>query len=661
MKKNKHRININILMFTIIFNAVIIGQFFIWTLPVKASDSGFNFTYLMTNFEYNQKIASMGLSSDHDYNLDYVLPRFCDFGQYTNWDVNINYYDYVENFANYLETEENFNNINFLGNNIIRFTVRNGGALIEVYVLTSERPLYICGEHFYTFSENDLSNFNVYQYQLNYSFYQSNYNFVTTQYFNNNAMGDGNIYNDTLVKVSFGSTFNQGLVYSDAIIRAQYATEGGTYEFADGGQLNYNYQGYFENELDNYSNYPVCQLDRRTLFDGFVDSQISPGDRILNEKSKCGLSSHSFYVHGAPSSLDADLQYDLNEYTYLNRKDCDLKIYVDVDIDHNLQGLDSDLISKFSDKGYPGTLSGGNIFGYNYDGSNNVITVPLEDAIENWNSYAVNFGNYLRNEVNPGFVCTIDQEYVHPKVNDYIDVLCSYFGYSYNSSLDIGGTVGKTSDPAISVNARRISGSSTCVLSTFKIYSHVQIVNRKDSSKNSGLGHFVYNLLDRSMEYDTDPLVYDDTDIVDHYDDPDYVVPTTPRYPTTPGTPGDVVNDVVVDSSGNVVRVTNTNNNTNNPVFNNTPTINVTVPGGGGDSGTTEDRTVVIQDDDSYEVEDIQSVVTNVENFLDFSDSFYDEYLAVIFASVPVQVWRPFAIASAFIALACMIGYVLRR
>ena len=617
---------------------------------VKA-DGSFTFPYLFSDYEYRQLVDT----SDPLYDPDGLVPTFCNFNSFVDWNNSRDYTEYIEDFADFLETDSHFCSFNNLGNMVIAFTGNYSNGVFKCYMMSSERPLYICGKNYYSFIQGVTSDFSTNYLELRYSYYQGSYSFVTVESTNNNFLGGGNEINGTLFKLSNGSVFNEGIVYSDAIVRCKYRSESSSLDASD-GSYSMNYNAHLEAELDGWSNYPVCAIDRRTLFPDFVASQVSEDDRKILEKSRCGLKRQAYYVGGSPDELQSYYDFELNEYTKLRKNRCQMKISYNFDMGGQYrtleQELDTRLTTYYGDSQANIITAETNFGSVSVNGDSNIITVDLED--KNSVDEVVNsLNSYFNSMTNPSMKI---YDRGSCNLNYFIRALGNTLGYhvssssnwnfGYSDKLQIGHTWVNTQNESINY---------------MKIIFKVQIIDLDNSSKNSMIQRFSYDLVTGSVDDYGDPIIYDDTDIIDHYDDPTWEVPTvatteqSPNGPTTqviinPGTPG----------SGTVT-VTNSNVNNNNPQIHVTPQINVYADGGDSDDDSDGSGVIVIKDDDSVEFEDVQDVMDGVENFLDFGDTFYDEYMSAILSVIPAGVWRPFVVASAFISLAAMIGYVLRR
>lgn len=628
--------------------------------PAKATNHN-QLGYYMTYDKYVDYIEQNGLDQN-----DYYMPSKT-VVPFTN--INNNFPDISEQFFEFINSDYHFTEqLSLYEYNVV--TLNYASNLLRMNVFTSEAPIWCVGSTIISYNLNSSVNFAFKNYILNYSI-TDNQGEYTFSYDNTSTTERTPNYtiSNTLCYVEWeNSLIKYNIYYSDAEVHSQgYIWGSGNYDSSYS-------QGYISPEVafdlvtTNFETYNYLPIDRRTCIQDYNDTLGSPEDRYITEHSRCGADDVYFYISGTPDNLSCNYGIVPNRYTIVNRSHCYLELYYVLDIKGNYPDLEGDfrniLMSEPFDNKYQAMLSSDYYGNNTYNGyeHNHKISISLSEVEDRWEEFDQSVPSYFQNvttdviRVYPSSVSPpLDGKDVPLPINDYIGVLSRTFGYSYTSGTNYGGTIELHDLFKISGNITNSSSKSN--ISNFSIEVWARIVDTENSSKNTGLAKFTYNCITGDSTYYGDPIIYDDDDIVD---DPDAPVPTTP--PTTEVDPTQpTTQTVVVDGGKNSVVVTNTNNNTNNPTFNNSPTVNVTVSGGGSDSSTETDGLIVIKDDDSVEFEDVQDVMDGVENFLDFGDTYFDEYIGTLLSVIPTEVWRPFAISSAFIALACMIGYILRR
>ena len=629
-------------------------------VPAKATNNN-QLGYYMTYDKYVDYIEDNGLDQN-----DYYMPSKT-VVPFTN--IDNNYPDICEQFFDYINSDYHFTEqISLYEYNVV--TLNYASNLLRMNVFTSEAPIWCVGSTIISYNLNSSVNFAFKNYILNYSITddQGEYTFS----YDSTSVTDRTpnyTFSNTLCYAEWeNSLIKYNIYYSDAEVHSQgYIWGNGNYD-SSYSQGYISPQAAFDLVNSNYEGYNYLPIDRRTCIQDYNDTLGSPEDRYITERSRCGADDVYFYISGTPDNLSCNYGIVPNRYTIANRSHCYLELYYVLDIKGNYEDLEGDfrniLMSEPYSNKYQAMLSSDRMGNYTYNGyeKDHKISISLSEVQDRWEQFNQSVPSYFVNQTTDvirvypvGVEPPLEEKDVPLPINDFIGVLSKTFGYSYSSGTNFGGTIELTD--MFKVNGQIVNSSSKSNVSNFSIEVWARIVDTENSSKNTGLAKFTYNCITGDSTYYGDPIIYDDDDIVD---DPDAPVPTTP--PTTEVDPTQpTTQTVVVDGGKNSVVVTNTNNNTNNPTFNNSPTVNVTVSGGGSDSSTETDGLIVIKDDDSVEFEDVQDVMDGVENFLDFGDTYFDEYIGTLLSVIPVEVWRPFAISSAFIALACMIGYILRR
>lgn len=623
--------------------------------PAKADVGGFQFLYTLCQYEYLQEIDK----TDPLYNPNNIRQTFCNFKRFVNFNDNTDYSNVVSTFADFLNNDNTFQSLDFEQYNVICFNSYDY-TTTNVIVYTSSRPLYVTNSNIYSYEKDNSTTFSFKRYLLTYRHDNSSMtNIIFSGSSSPQTYSNGALVNNTYFIGGYDSQFdgNRGnIVYSDCPVRFGYSGSGNGLDYASDQSATSN-QLFTANE-DGFSNYPVLAIDRRTCCPSWVDTSMSPDDRYINEHSKCGLKRQAYYVFGTPDELNAYYDYELNEYCRINKDHIRFEVSVDYSCGGNYYYMESEIDSKIREYYSIGGGQGG-LISSEWNSTANICdgSHVVNQSISNSglvDKLTINLNNYFNQEAVSGCKVLYNGDSVNCNANYYMRAMGNLTGYSTTS-----GNSSSFQIPMISCWNATFMTNSTQKLNFFNIIIQIQLVDTQNANKNSMVQRFTYNLVTGQTTDMGDPIIYDDTDIINYPDDPTYEVPTVATTQVDPTQP--TTQSVIVDGGSNSIVVTNTNNNTNNPTFNNSPTVNVTVSGGGSDNTTQSDGFVVITDDDEVEYNDVQGVVDDVENFLDFGDTFFDEYIGTLFNTIPQAVWKPFAISSAFIALACMIGYVLRR
>lgn len=656
INSNKFKILYIILLIVFVFGYV--SSAF---LVVRAESAGLNANYIFSLKEYNEYIESQGLSENPIYKMTdqtnevkKVFPDYQDIYINGIWDV--------------LRNSETLNSLEYGAYKYIDVVYSYGD--FELYIFTSDYPFQYIGGNL-IFYNNNGTDFDVkkYCYQLLYS---SNNNVFAlgsalsgndTLAFNKTST---DVYSDIIYldgvcykgNGSVDNTINNYVLYSDGEVHAQ------TVSWSI-DSIPYTKHFITMSERANlvsggYGNYESLGIDRRTLIPSFVAANIDPREAFYDQESRCGFDGQFYYVSGSGDNLKSEYGFIMNDYVKYNKDHINLNITYDVNLGGNYSDLSDDFETEIK-RLYGITTFGGLVSNEcRYTGDSmtgtNIISIPLSDY-EEIGIYKAEIYPYLANYfVHSLPLITADNEGTYVSWDKFLQSLCTI----------MGTTSSRGSNTAFGINISNLAnyiGLSTLITQTSSnaqrinycnVVIKLQLVDTENSSKNSGTQIFSYNMVSGNVSNYGDSIIYDDSDLYDQQDNPDYKVPTLPVVNTpTDATPG---SDTTVTTNTGNVTVTNTNN-----VNVTTPDVNVVVNNTGGTSGTDQENPLVLYDDDSIEYEDVQGVVDDVENFLDFGDTFFDEYLAQLFSVIPVQVWKPFAIAAGFISLGAMIRFLLKR
>lgn len=645
-----------IIMLASVFTLITVLTFFCVD-HVKA-DNTFQILYCMTQYEYEHNVDM----SDSLYSN--IRQEFCTFNNFVQ--NGTDYKTVADSFINFVNSDNNFTSLDFNEYNLITIKQENATET-SVTVFTSPRPIQTVNAYFVTYEKDNYTPFtyNIYKLVYRHDSYSMN-NLAFNRYENPQTISNGTLVNDnnTYMFASWNSTFNNGrgyFAYSDGPLRFGYIGWNTSVDYAEYDRITA--QQMYDIVEGGFVDYPVLQIDRRTNCPSWVDTSISADDRYINEHSRCGLKNQCYLVQGSSKELRTYFEYEPNEYLKLNRDHC----YLDIRYDVQCMGNYSNFVNQFASDLQ--SAYGDSIHFYmstdtTYNGGSYVapeassLHVSLSGMKDGFNTYNGSISNFLADKpIDTTKIVINNGNPQHVTADKYINAIMELNGYSYTSSTAFGSIIPV---PIMPLNWDSSNGqNNVAVITSLKITCRVKIVDTVHPEKSSGTATYSYDFMRGSTDNQPDSIIYDDSDIVDYQDDPTYEVPTvTTTEATTQGNTS-VTTQTTVITGGGSVNVTNSNVNNNNPEIHVTPSINVNPVINAPDGATTQ--VVQITDDDGVHSEDFQSLMDKIEEFLDFGDTFYDEYMHDILGVIPEEVWKPFAIASAFISLGCMIAFVLRR